>query len=514
MVCPHAAIRMKVFPADGRRGRSGRLPVARSSSPARSLDHRLTIQVAPDDCTGCGVCVDVCPAKSKTEIKHKSINLEPAEAHRDVERPRWDFFQSIPPARSQPDRPRHRQGRPGPGAPVRVLAGLQRLRRDALPQARLPALRRPHDRGQRHGLLVDLRRQPAHDPVDRQRPGPRSRLEQLALRGQRRVRPGHAPRARRAERSGAPPSCEARPGDRDGARQRASSRPTRRPSPRSTPSASESRSCARSSARWGRNSSPTPATSSPLPTTSSGRASGSSAATAGPTTSATAAWTTSSAPGGTSTSSSSTPRSTRTPAARPRRPRRAARWPSSPRPGSPGARRTSAPSPAPTATSTSPRCRWAPTTPRRQRRSSRPMPGQDRRSSSRTAPASPTASTCRSPCPTRRTPSRAATGRSTGSIRATPKGASPSSSTRPSRRSRSASSSPGETRFAVLARTQPERAAELAELAQADVDERWRYYEQLAAMHRSVPHVHHDPDAQPEAADGPRPRTDDQGDEA
>ena len=49
----------------------------------------------------------------------------------------------------------------------------------------------------------------------------------------------------------------------------------------------------------------------------------------------------------------------------------------------------------------------------------------------------------------------------------------------------------GETRFAILARTQPERAADLAQLAQADVDERWRYYEQLAAMHRSVPHLPH-----------------------
>jgi pyruvate-ferredoxin/flavodoxin oxidoreductase len=72
----------------------------------------------------------------------------------------------------------------------------------------------------------------------------------------------------------------------------------------------------------------------------------------------------------------------------------------------------------------------------------------------------------------------------------------------------------GETRFAVLALTQPERAADLAQLAQADVDERWRYYEQLAAMHRSVPHVHHDPEAQQEAGNGPRRRADDQGDEA
>ncbi len=96
MVCPHAAIRMKVFPATALEG----APAGFLSKEFKSrdlVDHRLTIQVAPDDCTGCGVCVDVCPAKSKTEIKHKSINLEPAEAHRDTERPRWEFFQSIPP---------------------------------------------------------------------------------------------------------------------------------------------------------------------------------------------------------------------------------------------------------------------------------------------------------------------------------------------------------------------------------------------------------------------------------
>jgi pyruvate-ferredoxin/flavodoxin oxidoreductase len=70
-----------------------------------------------------------------------------------------------------------------------------------------------------------------------------------------------------------------------------------------------------------------------------------------------------------------------------------------------------------------------------------------------------------------------------------------------------------ETRFAILARTQPERAAELAELGQADVDERWRYYEQLAAMHRSVPHVHHGPGSLPQPEGGPAEPTD-MGDEA
>ena len=95
MVCPHASIRMKVFPAAAVEG----APVGYLSKEFKSRDlveHRLTIQVAPDDCTGCGVCVDVCPAKSKTDTSHKSINMEPIAAHVETERISWDFFQSIP----------------------------------------------------------------------------------------------------------------------------------------------------------------------------------------------------------------------------------------------------------------------------------------------------------------------------------------------------------------------------------------------------------------------------------
>jgi len=95
-VCPHATIRMKVFPTEAVAG----APDGFKSKEFKSrdlLDHRLTIQVAPDDCTGCGVCVEVCPAKDKTEIRHKAINMEPVELHRDLERPRWDFFQTIAP---------------------------------------------------------------------------------------------------------------------------------------------------------------------------------------------------------------------------------------------------------------------------------------------------------------------------------------------------------------------------------------------------------------------------------
>jgi pyruvate-ferredoxin/flavodoxin oxidoreductase len=60
----------------------------------------------------------------------------------------------------------------------------------------------------------------------------------------------------------------------------------------------------------------------------------------------------------------------------------------------------------------------------------------------------------------------------------------------------------GETRFAILERTNPERAAELAELIQADADERWRFYEQLASIHRSVPHLAHDEAVAAENAKG------------
>ncbi len=96
MVCPHATIRMKVFPSSAVEAAPADF-LHKEFKSRDLLDHRLTIQVAPDDCTGCGVCVDVCPAKSKTDISHKAIDMAPVAEHRDVERSRWDFFQSIAP---------------------------------------------------------------------------------------------------------------------------------------------------------------------------------------------------------------------------------------------------------------------------------------------------------------------------------------------------------------------------------------------------------------------------------
>ena len=55
----------------------------------------MTIQVAPDDCTGCGICVDVCPAHSKEEVRHRAIDMLPEERHLTRERANWGFFLEI-----------------------------------------------------------------------------------------------------------------------------------------------------------------------------------------------------------------------------------------------------------------------------------------------------------------------------------------------------------------------------------------------------------------------------------
>ena len=95
LVCPHAAIRMKPYAE----GELAGAPDGFLSLPWKGkdlADHRMTIQVAPDDCTGCGVCVDVCPAKSKEVAKHKAINMEPKLEHLERERAAFDFFLQIP----------------------------------------------------------------------------------------------------------------------------------------------------------------------------------------------------------------------------------------------------------------------------------------------------------------------------------------------------------------------------------------------------------------------------------
>jgi len=93
LVCPHAAIRFKAFEPD--------VPVPdgflwKESTGKDLRGLRITIQVAPDDCTGCGVCVEVCPAKSKEVVSHKAINMEPKLDHLERERRNFSYFLDIP----------------------------------------------------------------------------------------------------------------------------------------------------------------------------------------------------------------------------------------------------------------------------------------------------------------------------------------------------------------------------------------------------------------------------------
>jgi pyruvate-ferredoxin/flavodoxin oxidoreductase len=97
MVCPHAAIRAKVY-----------APAALAGAPStfKAVDYkahefpgfRYTIQVAPEDCTGCNLCVMVCPAKDKSNPKHKAIDMQAQRPLREIERANYAFFLQLPEA--------------------------------------------------------------------------------------------------------------------------------------------------------------------------------------------------------------------------------------------------------------------------------------------------------------------------------------------------------------------------------------------------------------------------------
>jgi pyruvate-ferredoxin/flavodoxin oxidoreductase len=98
-VCPHAAIRAThAAPADltGAPESLATLPFRSNELPGR----RYLLQVAPDDCTGCSLCVQVCPAKDKSNPRHKALDLVPAAPRLETERANWSFFEKLP----SPDR--------------------------------------------------------------------------------------------------------------------------------------------------------------------------------------------------------------------------------------------------------------------------------------------------------------------------------------------------------------------------------------------------------------------------
>ncbi|MCB1902219.1 MAG: pyruvate:ferredoxin (flavodoxin) oxidoreductase, partial [Rhodocyclaceae bacterium] len=95
-VCPHAAIRAKAYPAE----LASEAPPTFKQMAIRSKDYpagwKMSYQVAPEDCTGCTLCVDICPIRDKSNVSRKAINMAEQPPLRDAEAENWDFFLKLP----------------------------------------------------------------------------------------------------------------------------------------------------------------------------------------------------------------------------------------------------------------------------------------------------------------------------------------------------------------------------------------------------------------------------------
>ena len=95
MVCPHAVIRAKVYSEAAAANAPETFKWAKPKWKGME-DQRYTLQIAPEDCTGCAVCVEICPVKSKSDASKKAINMASQPEIRATERDNWDFFLSLP----------------------------------------------------------------------------------------------------------------------------------------------------------------------------------------------------------------------------------------------------------------------------------------------------------------------------------------------------------------------------------------------------------------------------------
>ena len=97
LVCPHAAIRSKLFDgAAAADAPEGFLHVPVKGGKDFPPDTHISYQVAPDDCTGCGLCVEICPIRDKQNPQHKALNMVPIDDRRAIEQANWDYFLRLP----------------------------------------------------------------------------------------------------------------------------------------------------------------------------------------------------------------------------------------------------------------------------------------------------------------------------------------------------------------------------------------------------------------------------------
>lgn len=98
-ICPHAAIRAKFYSNEELKNAPASFKHVAFRSP-KNPDCSFTIQVAAEDCTGCGLCATVCPGKSRTEEGVKALMMTAQEPIREQEKENFKFFMSLP----NPDR--------------------------------------------------------------------------------------------------------------------------------------------------------------------------------------------------------------------------------------------------------------------------------------------------------------------------------------------------------------------------------------------------------------------------
>ncbi|MBN1266230.1 MAG: pyruvate:ferredoxin (flavodoxin) oxidoreductase [Anaerolineales bacterium] len=94
LVCPHAAIRQKVYPTSVLKNSPENFKY--TEAHLKNLEGCFTIQVSPEDCTGCGLCVEICPARDKNNPEYRALNMISQPVVRGQESKNWEFFLSIP----------------------------------------------------------------------------------------------------------------------------------------------------------------------------------------------------------------------------------------------------------------------------------------------------------------------------------------------------------------------------------------------------------------------------------